>query len=190
MKSSDYKSLKDEELVSLVVTEQKKELFEILYNRYYPKVLDKSYSLLKNKELAQDATQNIFAKTFEKINSFKGISSFSSWLYSITYNYCIDYLRSRKKLHYPEWNRNNEIPEIIDETDEDLTDISYERLMKVMDMVHPEERALIVMKYNDNLSMKQIGTALRISENATKMRLKRAKARLVFLYKKIYSDQD
>jgi RNA polymerase sigma-70 factor (ECF subfamily) len=46
------------------------------------------------------------------------------------------------------------------------------------------------MKYKDNLSMKQIGTTLRISENATKMRLKRAKARLVFLYKKTYSDQD
>ncbi len=188
MKNDDYKSLKDEELVSLMVAEHKNDLFEILYNRYHSKVLDKSYSLLKNKELAMDAAQNIFEKTFEKISTFKGMSSFSSWMYSITYNYCIDYLRKRKRLHYPEWNRDNEIPEIIDETEEDLTDINYERLMKVLEQVHPEEKVLLLMKYNDNLSMKQIGKTLRISENAAKMRIKRAKARLVFLYKKTYRD--
>jgi len=182
------KSLPDEEIVSAIVHDKKSAYFQILYDRYSKKVRDKCYSLLKNNELAEDAVQNIFEKTYEKLGSFKGNSSFSSWLYSITYNYCIDFLRVKNKLHYPDWNNNNEIPEIIDETEEDLTEINYSRLMKILDMIHPEEKALLLMKYNDEISINKIGKSLRISESAAKMRIKRARARVVFLYKKVYSE--
>ena len=181
-------SLRDEEIVAIIVQENKIDLFHILYDRYSKKVRDKCYSLLKNKELAEDAVQNIFERTFEKLKSFKGNSSFSSWLYSITYNYCIDFLRVKNKLHYPDWNNNHEIPEIIDETEEDLTEINYSRLMKIFEMIHPEEKALLLMKYNDELPINQIGKSLRISESAAKMRIKRARARVVFLYRKIYAE--
>jgi RNA polymerase sigma-70 factor (ECF subfamily) len=188
MNNDHNRSLRDEEIVSIIVQENKIDLFQILYDRYSKKVRDKCYGLLKNKELAEDAVQNIFEKTYEKLKSFKGNSSFSSWLYSITYNYCIDFLRVKNKLHYPDWNNNNEIPEIIDETEEDLTEINYNRLMKILDMIHPEEKALILMKYNDELPINKIGKSLRISESAAKMRIKRARARVVFLYKKVYSE--
>ena len=182
----NYKLLKDEEIIRIILTDHNHDLFRILYDRYYRKVLDKCYSFFKSKELAEDSLQNIFEKTFEKLESFKGNSSFSSWLYSITYNYCIDYLRINAKLHYPDWNSQNDIPEIIDETEEDVSEINYQRLLNVLDMIHPEEKALVLMKYNDNLSINQIGEALRISESAAKMRIKRARARVVFLYKKTF----
>jgi RNA polymerase sigma-70 factor (ECF subfamily) len=110
-------------------------------------------------------------------------------LYAITYNHCIEYLRVKKKLHYPDWNRNSFLPEIIDEQTEDLTDIRYERLTKILDIIHPEEKVLLLMKYKDNLSVKLIQSALKISESAVKMRLKRAKARVIYLYKKLYRDE-
>lgn len=188
MNNDHNRSLRDEEIIAIIVQENKIDLFHILYDRYSKKVRDKCYGLLKNKELAEDAVQNIFEKTFEKLKSFKGNSSFSSWLYSITYNYCIDFLRVKNKLHYPDWNNNNEIPEIIDETEEDLTEINYSRLMKILDMIHPEEKALILMKYNDELPINKIGKSLRISESAAKMRIKRARARVVYLYKKEFSE--
>jgi RNA polymerase sigma-70 factor (ECF subfamily) len=182
MNPQKYKLIGDEDLIKIIVTEKNNDLFGVLYERYYRKVLDKSYSLLKSRDLAVEATQNIFSKAFEKLAGYKGNASFSSWLYSIAYNYCIDFLRLKKQLHYPEWNSQNELPEIIDETDEDLTNLDYELLIELMELIHPEEKALIVMKYNDDLSMKQIGEALRITESAAKMRLKRARARLLFLY--------
>jgi RNA polymerase sigma-70 factor (ECF subfamily) len=52
-----------------------------------------------------------------------------------------------------------------------------------MEMIHPEEKALLLMKYQDNLSGKQIAQTLRISEDAVKMRLKRARTRVIYLYK-------
>lgn len=180
---------KDEELVALILQGESK-YFDVLYKRYYSKVFDKCTNLLKNRELAKEITKDIFSRVFEKLTSFKNKSSFSTWLYSITYNYCIDYLRNKKKLHYPDWNRENEIPEIIDESEEESAAIEYEDFLKVLEMVHPEEKALLIMKYQDNLSLRQISDSLRISEDAAKMRLKRARTRVFYLYKKLFGESN
>jgi len=189
MKNSLLKSLSDEEIIERMDEENSSKLFEILYKRYYHKVVDKCYSLCKNKQLSKELAEDIFSKTFEKLSSFKKLSSFSSWLYSLSYNHCIDYLRLKKKLHYPEWNREHEIPEIIDESDENMNNIDYDNMMIVFELIHPEEKVLLLMKYQDNLSMKEIAETLRISEDATKMRLKRARARVIYLYKQKFWDK-
>ncbi len=188
MRTRDYIRFKDEELVGLITNDKRSELFQILYERYKTRVLDKCYSLLKDKKLAGEFVQDIFSKVFEKLEGFKGISSFSSWLYAITYNHCIEYFRVKRKLHYPEWNRNSVLPEIIDEQEEDLSEIKYERLLKIFDIIHPEEKVLLLMKYKDNMSLKLIQTTLKISESAVKMRLKRARARVLYLYNTLYKD--
>jgi RNA polymerase sigma-70 factor (ECF subfamily) len=92
----------------------------------------------------------------------------------------------KKKLHYPNWNNENEIPDIIDESETDLQDFTYDNLMKIMEMIHPEEKALLLMKYQDNLPGRQIAQTLRISEDAVKMRLKRARTRVIYLYNNLF----
>lgn len=180
---NEVKILTDEELIAGIVLNNRQANFEILYKRYHAKVLDKCYGLVKNSSLAKELAEDIFSKTYEKIATFQNRSSFSSWLFSLTYNHCIDYLRKKKKLNYPEWTRANEIPEIIDESEEDLESIDYENVMEIFELIHPEEKALLLMKYQDNLSIKTIAQSLRISDDAAKMRLKRARSRVIFLYK-------
>ncbi|MEL7585959.1 MAG: RNA polymerase sigma factor [Prolixibacteraceae bacterium] len=186
MNDDEFIHASDEELIRLIVRENKASLYGILYKRYYHKVIDKCHSFIKNRYQAEDFANDILSKAYEKLPGFKGNASFSSWLYAITYNYSIDYLRLKKKLHYPNWNTAHEIPDIIDESETDLQDLSYENLMKIMEMIHPEEKALLLMKYQDNLSGKHIATTLRISEDAVKMRLKRARTRVIYLYKQLY----
>jgi RNA polymerase sigma factor (sigma-70 family) len=181
-------NLKDEEIAHRIISERHDELFDILYKRYQPRVYDKVFSFIKDRQKSEEFTNDILTKVYEKLPGYKGNSAFSSWVYSITYNYCIDYLRFQKKLHYPDWNKNNEIPEIPDETEEDLSGVTYENLLKILEMVHPEEKALILMKYQDELSLRQIASTLRISEDAVKMRLKRARTRIVFYYKQHFQD--
>ena len=178
-----YKEKSDEEIVNIILNSENQELFELLYARYFKKVRDKCFSFLKDSKQSEEFANDILTKSYEKLPGFKGNSSFSSWLYSITYNYCIDYLRVKKKLHYPEWNSSNEIPEIIDESEADLEQTSYENLMTILEIIHPEEKVLLLMKYQDNLPIKQIAKTLRISEDAVKMRLKRARTRVIYLYK-------
>ena len=160
--------------------------FTILYKRYHQKVLDKCYSFVKNRSLAEELAEDIFAKVFEKLSTFRQKSSFSSWLYAITYNHCIDYLREKKRISYPDWSRENELPEIMDDGDEVIEDISYEHLMEIFELIHPEEKALLFMKYKEDIPMRQIASSLRISEDAAKMRLKRARTRVLYLYTQKY----
>ncbi|MCU0376898.1 MAG: RNA polymerase sigma factor [Bacteroidales bacterium] len=182
--SLNGEKLSDEEIVKKIRHSNETELFSILFNRYYSKVLDKCYSLTHNRDLAEELTGDILSKAYEKLGSYRGNSSFSSWLYSVTYNHCIDYLREKKKLHYPEWNSSNELPEIIDETDEEeAEEISYDSLMDLLNRLHTEEKALIMMRYFDEMPLQRIAEALRVTESAAKMRLKRARARLLFLHK-------
>ena len=177
-----YGLMKDEELVQLITEEHQTALFDILYSRYHKKVADKSYSLLKNSELSQEAVQAIFIRAFERLPGFRGEAAFSSWLYTITYNYCIDFLRKQKQLHYPDWNSRQELSEIVDEETEDIESFDEELFNRLLDEIHPEEKALLMMKYHDDISIRDISIALRVSESAAKMRLKRARARLLFLY--------
>ena len=186
MKDNILPTLSDIEIINKIKSDDSSKYFEILYKRYFNKVLDKCYSFVRNKNLAEELTEDIFSKVFEKLSSYKYLSSFSSWLYSVTYNHCIDYLREKQKLHYPSWNHENEISEIIDETEEIKNEIDYDKVMTILEIIHPEEKALLLMKYKDELSMNQIGISLRISEDAAKMRLKRARARVLYLYTKKY----
>lgn len=179
-------NLTDEELVDKIIGERKNELFAVLYNRYFPKVNNKCYSFFKDKQKSEEFANDILSKAYEKLESFKGKSSFSSWLYSITYNSVIDYLRKKKQLHYPNWNQENELPEILDESDSEIEEISYENLLQVFEKIHPEEKALLMMKYQDLLSIREIAVSLSTSEDAVKMRLKRARTRVVYLYFKMF----
>lgn len=186
--SRSKQQLSDEEIVRRIRTGKETELYSQLFKRYYSKVLDKCYSLTHSREMAEEFTGDILSKAYEKLDSYKGSASFSSWLYSVTYNHCIDYLREKKKLHYPEWNSSNELPEIIDESYDSQEEISYDNLMDLLNKLHTEEKALIMMRYFDEMPLQQIAEALRVTESAAKMRLKRAKARLLFLYKQMTED--
>lgn len=184
MKDIRAEELSDEEIVHLILLENNTSLFRILYDRYRKKITDRCNSLVKNQHLARELGEDILSKIYEKLASFRHSSSFSSWVYSITYNHCIDYLRANKHLHYPKWNRENEIDEIIDNPSVDLPEINYENLSVILDRIHPEEKSMLTMKYLDNISIREIAKSLRITEDAAKMRLKRARTRVFNLYKK------
>ena len=71
---------------------------------------------------------------------------------------------------------------IIDESETDFEEASYENLLTIFELIHPEEKVLLLMKYQDNLPIKSIAKTLRISEDAVKMRLKRARSRVIYMY--------
>jgi DNA-directed RNA polymerase specialized sigma24 family protein len=82
--------LSNEELVKIIVASNSHDEFGILYDRYSEKVYHKYISFVKDLALAQDLTHDIFLKTFINLSKFNHKSKFSTWLYSITYNVCID----------------------------------------------------------------------------------------------------
>ncbi len=170
----------DEELVRLFVLTQKNSFFEELYERYADKVYRKCLTLVKDSARAEDFTHDIFLKLIFKLGSFKEEARFSTWLYSITYNYCMDQLRVNKKRG--ETNLEEEL-EVADE-DVDVSvlieerDTDARRLHRAIDHLSTEERSILMMKYLDDLSIRDIASVFRITESAVKMRLLRSRENL------------
>lgn len=179
MKFSRYSAHKDEELVALYVSSQRNEYFEEIYERYVNKVYRKCYSFVYNQEKAEDLTHDIFLKLIVKIGSFKETSKFSTWLYSITYNYCMDQIRTGKKRTEVALHENLEIS---DDDDSGALDFQSDEITKSLRQMAPDERAILQMKYQEDFSIKEIADTLKITESAVKMRLMRGKEKL----KKIY----
>ncbi len=166
----------DEQLVRLYVDTQRNTFFEALYERYADKVYRKCLSFVKDQARAEDFTHDIFLKLIVRIGTFKETSKFSTWLFSITYNYCMDQLRLNKKM------AEDELTETMDvaEESEDIEGIEMDakRLRQVLESISPEERTILLMKYQDDFSIKDIADTFGLTESAVKMRLKRTKEKL------------
>ena len=73
------------------------QLFESIYDKYSDLVYRKCLSIVSSSDEAKDLTHDIFIKVFMKLKTFRGASKFSTWLYSITYNHCINYISRNPK---------------------------------------------------------------------------------------------
>lgn len=181
-------SIEDEEAVEAYISTQNVSYFNLLYQRYSRKVYAKCYSMLKDDYEAEDAMQEIFMKILIKISTFSGRSKFSTWLYSITYNFCIDKIRMAKKDVTHEVDDINKYGEnVADEVeDAELKEIAVDRLKVILGEINSEDKAVLLMKYQDDLSIKDMCVVLNKSESAMKMQIKRAKERFMKIYYQKY----
>lgn len=184
-------SLTDEALVEAIVKTNNTLLFEVLYDRYATMVYNKCYGFAKDGDEAKDLTQDVFLKLFVKLASFKGKSKFSTWLYAFTYNHCVNYVtRNTAKKMEKQSVSSDTIENIGDiaEPEIGLEEMKVAQLKKVMELISPDDKMILLLKYQDNLSIKEIASALDLGESAVKMRLKRAKDKLVLTYANYVKD--
>lgn len=182
-----HTKLSDIEVIRAYLKSKQPAYFNILYKKYSVKVYSKCLSLLKDQGMAKDATQDIFIKIFLNLAKFGEQSKFSTWVYSITYNYCIDLIRKKKKLRNIFSDEIENAPEIIDDVpDEELMAMEVSRLKVVLDKIPVGDKAVLLMKYQDDMQIKEIAPVLGKSESAIKMKLKRAKHKAQKVYKELY----
>ncbi|GAB2528389.1 RNA polymerase sigma factor [Spirosoma aerophilum] len=174
--------ISDEELVRLYVDTQQNTYFETLYERYCDKVYRKCLSFSKDPVRAEDLTHDIFLKLVVKLSSFREQAKFSTWLYSITYNYCTDQLRSqnlRREVHMDEgWERldvgtDDGLAEMAE-----MAEMESQQLERALHQLSAEEQTILLMKYQDDVSIRDIAAISGLTESAVKMRLKRSRDKL------------
>lgn len=183
-------SLTDEELVSALQEEMDTERFAVLYDRYSTKVFQKCVGMTRDRELAKDLTHDIFLKAFLNLTKFDHRSKFGTWLYSITYNYCLDTLRKAKRHREEDIDERTGSDTPADDNNEaQLLGMQAAELDHVMQAIDPTDRAVLLMKYEDELSVKEMMDALSVSESAVKMRLMRARERALAKYSELYPDE-
>ncbi|MBK7083852.1 MAG: RNA polymerase sigma factor [Flavobacteriales bacterium] len=107
--------------------------------------------------------------------------------YSITYNYCLDALRKNQR--HQEQDIDERMPESLplnDESEAALLGLRAERLDQVLSQIDPADRAILLMKYEDELPVADMQAALGVGESAVKMRLLRARERAIAKYRQLY----
>ncbi|MBS9463259.1 RNA polymerase sigma factor [Flagellimonas sp. 389] len=180
-----YANVSDEELVKLIVANNNPLLFGKLYDRYAKMVYNKCYGFARSQDEAEDLTQDVFLQLFIKLKLFKGKSKFSTWLYSFTYNFCVNYVNRNKQrkmsdksspVEDSEYKLAEEVPE------ESLYEMKASKLREALELVSAEEKSILLLKYQDGASIKELVELMELGESAVKMRLKRAKERLVETY--------
>ena len=189
LSKSGRKTLTDEEVINAYLESQNEYYFEILYGRYSSKIFAKSLTILKEESLAQDATQDILMKILLNLSKFSGKSKFSTWVYSITYNFCIDYIRKKKKdksIYFDDLSQYEGIEDEVD--DSEIIETELRTMKRIMDQIPPDDKAILMMKYMDGMSIKEIGEIKDKTESAVKMQIKRAKMKFVRIHERMATE--
>jgi len=177
------KHFTDEELVSLYLETQRDAYFERLYERYSDKVYRKCLSFIKDPIGAEDLTHDIFLRLINKLSSFRQQARFSTWLYTITYNHCADHVRIpnwRYEVLLDEgWEHLSSDP---DENTADQLETQDQQVRQALKRLAPEEQTLLVLKYQEDISIREIASKQALTESAVKMRLKRSRDKLKKYY--------
>jgi RNA polymerase sigma factor (sigma-70 family) len=148
------------------------EAFGELYTNHVTKIYRYIYYNVHDKEHAEDITQEVFLKAWKAIGSCRGKEkTFSSWLYRIAHNLIIDKLRKSQK----QSSREAELPESIRDTS-DRMEISLEQrdLLKVIDVLSPNQRQVIVMKFIEEMDNREIAETMGKSTGAIRILQMRA----------------
>ncbi len=146
------------------------------------KVFHYCLGYVKEKNMAKDITQDVFLKVLENLANLKNPDTFDSWLFTITRNQCIDYLKSNKlgkKVDEKELDNLEE--EFFDEEAAMDREKLLDKLEEVVLGVPEEIKELVIARYFEKKSIKELQEQLNLSESAVKMRLTRARKLLAKL---------
>ena len=148
--------------------------FGKLVLRYRDKIMDLAYDFLKNHENARDVAQDVFVKAYRNIRDFKEKSQFSSWLYRITINTCLD---AQKKL-----NRRHELPlEIEDLVIKDQSAINGDQIGNIddelaaaLEQLSDNHRTAVILRYFHDKSIHDIAEVIDCANATVRIHLHRA----------------
>lgn len=184
--------MKDEEIIEMILKSSEPKYFEILYDRYAERIYNKCLDFFSDRFIAEDATHDILFKVYLKLSTFSNKSKFSTWVFAITYNFCVDHLKKQTKMvaeltKYIDEEGNDVDDDDLMNSEQDLMTLQADRIKLLMHQIPNEERIILLLKYQDDMSVKDICRVTELSESAVKMRLKRGREKLLRIYKEKYA---
>ena len=165
-----------------------REAFQELVENYQRKVYSICYGMLKNEQDSLDVSQEVFIKVFKYLENFNRNSSFYTWLYRITVNKCIDFIRKQKRRSEVDYDdtiqRTNEVEgddNIMPSTLGIQPDKVYgrkelrEKMLEALDTLSEKHRTILILREVEGLAYEEMADVLGISKGTVMSRLYHAR---------------
>jgi RNA polymerase sigma-70 factor (ECF subfamily) len=177
----------DRELVRRAQGEDQ-EAFEELVRRHQHRVFAVAGGILRRREDVEDIAQQVFVKAYFSLKRFDQRAAFSTWLYKITVNECWDLLRKKKvrplvyesdlseeqaKQVIAAEGKNSGGPDISDRLE------ARERVERLLEGLDERDRLMLILKEVEGFAVEEIAKVLDLNANTVKVRLFRARRRIV-----------
>lgn len=155
--------------------------YAVLLGRYQHMVFTLAVRMLRDRQQAEETTQDVFVKAYRSLGSFRGDSKFSTWLYRVAYHKILDACaREKRRRDFASPVAYESLAGGSDQStwSEILGRERREVLMGALAKLTPEENSLMSLFYLQELSLAEIAGVLDVSEGVVKVRLFRARERL------------
>jgi RNA polymerase sigma-70 factor (ECF subfamily) len=158
-----------------------------LVDRYKDLVFTLSLRMMKHTEEAEEAAQDTFIKAYKSLNKFKGDSKFSTWIYRVAYNTCLDRLKKNKRQQYTvEINEYTEhqVKTIDNALDQIEAKEKQQAIQDCLALLPSEDSFLLTLYYFEELSLEEIGKIVSLKPNNVKVKLFRSRKKLATVLKR------
>jgi RNA polymerase sigma-70 factor (ECF subfamily) len=166
--------------------------FEELYHRYQPYVYNIVNGIIQNADDARDVTQDVFLQVYDSLPAFRGGSAFSTWLYRVAVNAAITHVRKEKRHPHIPLDALCEFRADIDsEPEQQATRMETQQaVQEVLAQLPEQQRAVLVLRYFQEMSLEEMAEMLNCSVAAVKVRLHRARNSFRRLFQKRHPQED
>lgn len=155
--------------------------FAVLVDRYKDLVFTLALRMIKNREEAEEVSQDTFIKVFKNLNKFKGKSKFSTWIYRVAYNTCLDRIKKLKR----EFNvvtidefTENQVKSLDNALDQIINDERKQDIQKCLQLLPSDDSFLLTLFYFEELSLEEISKVVGLTANNVKVKLFRSRKKL------------
>jgi len=161
--------------------------FARLRQKYHDAIFNLIYRMIREKDEVEDLTQEAFIKAFASLSSFNDEFAFSTWLYKIATNNCIDHIRRKKlqtfsidkPIESKESDFSFELPDTNDEPDQEMIARQRKKLLDdAINSLPPKYRQVIVMRHQEEMEYQEIAHILKLPLGTVKAHIFRAREML------------
>jgi len=160
-----FEKLDDNALIDLIA-QGELNAFEGLYDRYASKVLKRCYFICLNATDARDLMQEVWMRVFLRLHQFQRQSAFSTWLYRLTTNHCLNFIKARA--------RSANVEVTLETAPTVIQDPAHSaEVHNLLSRLSLEDRTILAMKYMGEYTYEEIASTCSIGVSAVKMRVSR-----------------
>ncbi len=185
----------DDQLIMRVAAGDRR-AFETLYDRYAATVFGVTMKMLGDRELAEDAVQEIFWRVWKRAASFDRSRAFAPWLFGIAHNYCIDELRRRRVRPQQVFEDDEHpilgaIPDELDVGEAAVLTDQRRIVLEALDQLPEEQRQALLLAYFGGLTQQEIAQKLGnpLGTVKTRMRLGLQKLRALLQGQRLVEEE-